>query len=90
MLTRTNVNVKPKLKSEVELIFEDGSSMKGAFFLTPDQRIVDALNDDRNFLPFEDSDGTLLVVRKHSVRYLKPKSQQLQRREQAPRYIGQS
>lgn len=88
MLSRTSV--KPKLKSEVELIFEDGSSIKGAFFLTPDQRVVDALNDERAFVPFEDTDGVLLVVRKDAVRYLKPKSQTVQRRDEAPRYIGHS
>jgi hypothetical protein len=86
MLSRTSV--KPKLKSEVELVFEDGSSVRGVFFLTPDQRIVDALNDERTFVPFEDSDGILLVVRKDAVRYIKPKSQQVQRRDEAPLYIG--
>jgi hypothetical protein len=88
MLSRTSV--KPKLKSEVELVFKDGSSIRGAFFLTPDQRIVDALNDERSFVPFEDSDGELIVVRKDAVRYLKPKSQTIGRRDEAPRYIGHS
>jgi hypothetical protein len=88
MLTRTNV--KPKLKSEVEVVFEDGSSLRGSFFLTPDQRIVDALNDDRAFIPFEDAEGTLLVIRKEAVRLLKPKAQEISRHKEAPRYLGVS
>jgi hypothetical protein len=68
------LNFRSKVKTEVEIVFLDGSSITGMSFLTLDQRIVDAFNDDRAFIPFEASDGSLMVIRKDAVRYIKPKA----------------
>ncbi|MGH6719010.1 MAG: hypothetical protein ACREER_06795 [Alphaproteobacteria bacterium] len=77
------LNFRSKIKTEVEIVFLDGSSVSGMTFLTLDQRIVDAFNDERSFLPFEASDGSLMVIRKDAVRYLKPKARHPRRGDDA-------
>lgn len=88
MITRTQV--KPKLKQEVEIFLQGGETLTGNIFITPDQRVIDALNDERMFLPFQDSQGTLYMVNKNTVRFIRPSMQeQPARTAQAPQFIGQ-
>jgi len=87
MMNRTQV--KPKLKQEVEIALHGGETLAGNIFITPDQRVVDALNDERMFLPFQDTAGTLYMVNKQAVRFIKPAAQeQPARTQQAPQFIG--
>lgn len=55
---------KPKLKVAVEIELNDGTVMMGSMFLGSTQRLSDLLNDDRAFLPFENSDGMVVSLRK--------------------------
>lgn len=41
-------------------------------FIAPTQRVTDVLNDDRDFLPFERPDGSVMVVAKRTIRCLRP------------------
>lgn len=55
---------KPKLKVAVEIELNDGTVMMGSMFLGNTQRLSDLLNDDRAFLPFENSEGMVVSLRK--------------------------
>ena len=81
--------VKQKLMSEVEVFMTDGSILTGNFFLNPQERIVDMLNDDRDFLPFTNQDETVTVIAKSSISSIRPAQQMIERFNEAPRRIGQ-
>ena len=80
--------LKQKVKNKVELVLDDGTVMKGCLFLSPQQRILDILNDERAFLPFEDGEGTLIVILKTSIRRIKPDEQILEHDKPTPISIG--
>lgn len=48
-----------KKKIEVEVEFDDGKCLTGSLYIHPQGRLMDMLNDERMFFPFEKSDGTL-------------------------------
>jgi hypothetical protein len=41
-------------------------------FVSPTERVIDTLNDEREFLPFERPDGTLVIIAKKIIRSLSP------------------
>ena len=81
--------VKQKLMAEVEITLTDGSVLSGNFFLNPQERIVDMLNDDRRFLPFSDQSGVVSVVSKAAIHSIRPVMQKIEHLQEPPRRIGQ-
>lgn len=81
--------LKPKTKAEVELVLTDGTSLRGSFFVAAQQRILDILNDDRAFLPFEGSDGVVTLLNKSAIARIKPIEQTVERAQAAPTFIGE-
>ena len=81
--------VKQKLMAEVEVTMTDGSILRGNFFLNPQERIVDMLNDDRKFLPFSNDDGIVTVLAKSAINSIRPAQQKADKIQEAPRRIGQ-
>ena len=71
-----------------EFVLDDGTVMKGSFFLNPQQRVLDILNDERAFLPFEDSEGTIIVIRKTTIRRIVPVEQEVEHAKPFPTSIG--
>ncbi len=80
--------LKKKVKAEVALALRDGTVLKGSFFLNPQERILDILNDERAFLPFEDSEGTIIVISKSTIARIIPAEQKLEHATPIPRAIG--
>ncbi len=58
---------RKKSQIEVELHLDDGSHYLGKFGLGMSERLSDMMNDERNFLPFETSDGHVVVIRKTTI-----------------------
>ena len=58
---------RKKSQVEVELHLDDGSHYLGKFGLGMSERLSDMMNDDRKFLPFETSDGQVVVIRKSTI-----------------------
>jgi hypothetical protein len=56
-----------KHRVEVEVELDNGTRMLGALFIKQMQRISDLLNDQRQFLPFETSDGRILHLNKSTI-----------------------
>ena len=55
---------RKKSQVEVELYLDDGSHYFGKFGVGQSERLSDMMNDDRNFLPFETSEGQIVMIRK--------------------------
>ena len=54
----------PKYKIRVVVDLADGTKSEGSLFASPQARLLDLLNDDRLFLPFESKEGALTFLRK--------------------------
>ncbi len=80
--------LRQKVRAEVALALSDGTVLKGSFFLNPQQRVLDMLNDHRPFLPFEDSEGTIIVIRKSTIARIIPIEQELKHAKPIPVAIG--
>jgi DnaJ-domain-containing protein 1 len=52
----------------VEIALNDGSIIFGKVFVSMQGRLVDALNDERDFLPIEASDGSFMALSKSAIK----------------------
>jgi hypothetical protein len=66
-----NSRVVQKNPIFVEVSLSGGSVMSGKLFTPPSGRVIDTLNDDRNFVPFEAMDGTTYALAKTSIQSVK-------------------
>lgn len=62
----------PKTKILVEIVLNDGQSVHGTIFTSPQGRMTDVLNDERQFLPIDRADGTFMALAKTAIRYVTP------------------
>lgn len=70
-MLEANRNKRTRRKIAVGLDTGDGEELV-YMFVSPTERVIDTLNDDREFLPFERPDGSLIIVAKKIVRRLSP------------------
>ncbi|WP_119303044.1 J domain-containing protein [Dongia deserti] len=70
-MLETNRNKKQRRKIAVSLDTGEGEELV-YMFVYPSERVIDTLNDDRAFLPFERPDGSLTIVAKKIIRRLSP------------------
>ncbi|MEE9480326.1 MAG: DnaJ domain-containing protein [Kiloniellales bacterium] len=56
-----------KIKIEAAVQLEDGTDLLGYLFVQPLQRVSDMLNDSRQFLPLQLSDGPLVHLHKSKI-----------------------
>ncbi len=61
---------KDRLK--VDLTLSDGSAVTGFVFVGKRERLVDMLNDQRQFVPVERMDGTLVMLNKGAILRAQP------------------
>lgn len=65
MLKNTSFRSKKKVRVFIQL--EDGANLDGHVFCSTEQRVSDLLNDDREFLPFEDLNEEITILRKGTI-----------------------
>ncbi|MEZ5832652.1 MAG: DnaJ domain-containing protein [Dongiaceae bacterium] len=70
-MLEANRNKKQRRKIAVNLDTGDGEELV-YMFVYPSERVIDTLNDDREFLPFERPDGSLTIVAKKIIRRMSP------------------
>ncbi|HET6160923.1 MAG TPA: DnaJ domain-containing protein [Dongiaceae bacterium] len=70
-MLETNRNKKNRRKIAVNLDTGDGDELV-YMFVYPTERVIDTLNDERAFLPFEQADGSVTIVAKKIIRRLSP------------------
>ena len=56
-----------KTKIEVEVELNDGARLLGSLFIKQMQRLSDLLNDTREFLPVQTSEGLIVHLRKSTI-----------------------
>ena len=69
------MDTQPRLQKEkmsVEMEIDGGARLMGHMFVAQNQRIPDLLNDDRDFLPFENLDSSIFIFHKSAARGVKP------------------
>ena len=64
-----------KQKLSVEMEIDGGARLMGHMFVAQNQRLPDLLNDNRDFLPFETTEGLITIVRKSTIRRVTPMNQ---------------
>ena len=72
------MDTEPRLQKEkmsVEIEIDGGARLMGHMFVAQNQRIPDLLNDDRDFLPFETTEGLITIIRKSTIRRVTPMNQ---------------
>ncbi len=55
------------IKTEVELTMTNGSVLYGEMFLRAERQVLDILNGDAQFPPFEGMDGAFSVINKAAI-----------------------
>jgi hypothetical protein len=61
---------KARNKYAVEVELEDGKVQTLFVFVAPATRVIDVLNDERMFIPFETTDGTIIIYKKNAIKRL--------------------
>ncbi len=89
MMSSASVKATPKIKAEVEITTHDGATLKGKFFTVPSQRVLDVLNDERTFLPFETEEGDIFIVNKTFIARIRPLGSPVAAAREAPSWLGQ-
>ncbi len=56
--------IPTKDKMGVTIVTTDGKKMDGYLFVAKNDRLVDVVNDDRMFLPFETDEGDFVILNK--------------------------
>jgi len=68
----SNNNKKHKEEVVVEITFMNNTTMRGTFFGLLDQRVIDIVNDTREFIPFKDSSNNIRIISKNNIRDVRP------------------
>jgi hypothetical protein len=67
----SNRNRRNRRKIAVSLDTGDGEEIV-FMFVNPTERVIDTLNDERDFLPFERPDGSVILIAKKTIRRMSP------------------
>jgi hypothetical protein len=67
-------DTRPKVRVAVEIV-SDESTITGHMFLNPNERIIDMMNDARQYVAFEHADGSFEVLSKVLIRRIRPVDQ---------------
>jgi len=59
---------KARNKYAVDLELDDGKVQTLFVFVAPGSRVIDMLNDERTFIPFETSEGSIIIYKKSAIR----------------------
>ena len=70
-MLETNRNRRNRRKIAVSLDTGDGEEIV-FMFVNPTERVIDTLNDERDFLPFERPDGSVILIAKKTIRRMSP------------------
>ena len=77
-----------KLEVEVELTLTNETSLHGSLYLSDEQRILETLNDERQFVPFKTTHGVVLAINKSMIAYVGLIDKNMGRAKPIPLKIG--
>lgn len=70
-MLESNRNRRNRRKIAVSLDTGEGEEIV-FMFVNPTERVIDTLNDERDFLPFERPDGSVILIAKKTIRRMSP------------------
>ena len=70
-MLETARNRRSRRKIAVTLDTGDGEEIV-YMFVNPTERVIDTLNDEREFLPFERPDGSVIIIAKKTIKRMSP------------------
>ena len=60
-------------RRKIAVILDTGDGEEIVYmFVNPTERVIDTLNDEREFLPFERPDGSITIIAKKTIRRMSP------------------
>jgi len=68
--------IPTKDKTSVSIVLNDGETLEGSLFVPSHDRLVDMLNDERMFLPFETTKGDFLVLNKAAIKTISSRKEE--------------
>lgn len=66
MFEKTEI-ARHKKRIPVHLVLADGAKLEGDVFLVRGERLIDMLNDQRGFIPFQDGTGRVTMLSKGQI-----------------------
>jgi DnaJ-class molecular chaperone len=67
---QTDSRVVHKTPISVEITLTDGSVFRGMIFTTPKGRLIDVLNDERDFIPVGNAEGAVMAIAKTAIKQI--------------------
>jgi DnaJ-class molecular chaperone len=67
---QTDSRVVHKTPVNVEITLTDGSMFHGMIFTTPKGRLIDVLNDERDFIPVGSPEGAVMAIAKTAIKQI--------------------
>ena len=59
--------IPSKDRYPVRVTMQNGLEMEGYMFVQSHERLIDVMNDDRNFLPFETKEDDFMILNKTGI-----------------------
>jgi len=81
-------DIVQKRTIEAKIVLSDGTGLTGCFFINQGQRLVDLLNDQRAFIPYRNTNGTFLLIRKSTIDRIEPVDQTSTSKKKTPQWLG--
>ena len=65
-------NDMKKIELPVTIVLVDGATVDCNIFVEDGQRLLELMNDKRNFIPFIDSEGDITIIQKSTIARISP------------------
>lgn len=93
MMHRSADVIRTKDRIRVYLLKDDGEDVEGYMFAGGQERILDVMNRQEPFIPFELIDGEILIINKKEIASVKPLDKERMnggsgQSQSAPAYVG--
>ena len=72
------MNLPTEMKMEevqVSIMLTDGTTLDGCVFAGDGQRLLDLINDKRDFIPYANRDGEVTIIQKSTIALITPVNQ---------------
>ena len=64
-----------KKEVAVNIVLLDGTTIECCFFAAEGQRLLELMNDGRNFIPYTDPEGQVTIIQKSTIARISPDDQ---------------
>ena len=80
-------NDMTKNEVPVTIVLVDGATVDCNIFVEDGQRVLELMNDKRNFIPYVNSDGEITIIQKSTIARISPIEEDIVNISSSPRLI---